>query len=75
MCVAKTKMLISCAVTVLQIVGFLMQRHMSRLMGKPDIYLRENKDADQLCSNCEADLRLCFHYIDGTIPLVSKSEI
>ena len=34
-----------------------------------------NKDADQLCSNCEADQRLCFRYTDSTIPLLSKSEI
>ena len=35
----------------------------------------ENKDADQLRGNREADQRLCFRYIDGTIPLLSKSEI
>ena len=35
----------------------------------------ENKDADQLHGNREADQRLCFHYIDTTIPLLSKSEI
>ena len=31
---------------------------MSRLMGKPTICICENKGADQLCSNCEADQRL-----------------
>ena len=35
----------------------------------------ENKDADQLRGNRKADQRLCFHYIDSTIPLLSKSEI
>ena len=35
----------------------------------------ENKDADQLRGNREADQRLCFRYIDSTIPLLSKSEI
>ena len=35
----------------------------------------ENKDADQLRSNCAADQRLCFRYRDSTIPLLSKSEI
>ena len=35
----------------------------------------ENKDADQLRSNCAADHRFCFRYIDTTIPLLSKSEI
>ena len=27
----------------------------------------ENKGADQLRSNCEADQRLCFRYTDSTI--------
>ena len=35
----------------------------------------ENKDADQLCGDREADQRLCFPYTDSTIPLVLKSEI
>ena len=35
----------------------------------------DNKDADQLHSNFEADQRLCFRYTDGTIPLLLKSEI
>ena len=35
----------------------------------------ETKDADQLRGNREADQRLCFRYIDSTIPLLSKSEI
>ena len=35
----------------------------------------ENKDTDQLCRNCAADQRLCFHYINATIPLLSKSKI
>ena len=34
----------------------------------------ENKDADQLRSNCTADQRLCFRYTDSTIPLLPKSE-
>ena len=33
-------------------------------MRKTDIYLCENKGADQLCSNCTADQRLCFRYTD-----------
>ena len=37
--------------------------------------LCENKGADQLRSNCEADQRLCFCYTDSTIPLLSKSKI
>ena len=35
----------------------------------------ENKDADQLRSNREADQRLCFRYTDSTNPLLPKSEI
>ena len=35
----------------------------------------ENKDADQLRGNREADECLCFRYITSTIPLLSKSEI
>ena len=35
----------------------------------------ENKDADQLRGNREADQRLCFRYIDSTIPLLPKYEI
>ena len=39
-------------------------------MRKPDFYLCENKGADQLRSNCEADQRLCFRYTDNPIPLL-----
>ena len=35
-------------------------------MRKPDFCLCEKKDADQLCSNCTADQRLCFRYTDNT---------
>ena len=38
------------------------------VMRKPDFCLCENKDTDQLCSNCTADQRLCFRYLDSTIP-------
>ena len=40
-------------------------------MGKPTICIGENKGADQLRSNCEADQRLCFRNTDSTIPLLS----
>ena len=43
-------------------------------MGKPTICIGENKGADQLRSNCEADQRLCFRCKDSTI-LLLKSEI
>ena len=44
-------------------------------MGKPDFCLCENKGADQLCSNCTTDQRLCFRYSDSKISLLPKSEI
>ena len=44
-------------------------------MRKPAFCICENKDADQLHSNCAADQRLCFCYIDSTIPLLPKYEI
>ena len=34
-----------------------------------------NKASDQLHSNCATDQRLCFHYIDSTIPLLPKHKI
>ena len=48
--------------------------NLSRRMRKPTICIGENKGADQLRSNCEADQRLCFRYTDSTIPLLSKSK-
>ena len=42
-------------------------------MRKPIICICENKDADQLRGNREADQPLCFCYIDSSIPLLSKS--
>ena len=43
-------------------------------MRKPTFCICENKDADQLRGDREADQRLCFRYKDSTIPLLSKSE-
>ena len=48
---------------------------MSRIGRKPDFWLCENKGADQLRSNCEADQRLCFRYTDSNIHFLLKSEI
>ena len=42
---------------------------------KPAFCICENKDADQLRGNREADQRLCFRYTDSTIPLLPKSGI
>ena len=44
-------------------------------MRKPAFCICENKDADQLRGNSEADQRLCFRYTDSTIPLLPKSGI
>ena len=44
-------------------------------MRKPTICICENKDADQLRGNRKADQRLCFRYLDSTIPLLPKYKI
>ena len=49
--------------------------NLSRLMGKPTICIGENKGADQLRGNREADQRLCFRYSDSTIPPLLNSKI
>ena len=41
-------------------------------MRKPSFCICENKDADQLCGNREADQRLCFRFIASTIPVLPK---
>ena len=48
---------------------------MSRVMRKLDFCLCENKGADQLCSNCEAEQGLCFLYSDSIIPLLLIAKI
>ena len=53
----------------------LMWLHMSRIVRKPAFCICENKNADQLRGNLEADQRLCFRYTDCTIPLLPKSEV
>ena len=49
--------------------------YLSRIVRKPDFCLGENKGADQLRGNREADQRLCFRYTDSIFPLLLKSEI
>ena len=49
--------------------------YMNHVVRKPAFCICENIDADQLRGNREADQRLCFHYIDSTIPLLPKYEI
>ena len=47
----------------------------SRPMGKATICIGENKGADQLRGNREADQRLCFHFSDSTFPPPLNSKI
>ena len=49
--------------------------HISLVMRKLAFFICENKDADQLRVNREADQRLCFRYTDSTIPLLPQSEM
>ena len=48
---------------------------MSLVMRKPGFGICQNKDADQLRGNREADQRLCFRYMASTIPLLPKYRI
>ena len=48
---------------------------MSRILRKAAFCICENKDADQLLGNREADQRLCFCYADSTMSLLRKYEI
>ena len=49
--------------------------NMSRVVRKQAFCICENKKADQLRGNREADQHLCFRYMNSTIPLLFKSEI
>ena len=49
-----------------------MSRYMSRVVRKPFFCICKNNDADQLCSNRQADQRNCFR---STISLLPQSEI
>ena len=46
-------------------------QYLSHAVRKPAFCICENKDADQLRGNREADQRLCFRYTDTRIPLLS----
>ena len=48
---------------------------MSHVVRKLAFRICENKGADQLRGNREADQGLCFRYIDNTIPLLPMYEI
>ena len=47
---------------------------MSLALRKPAFCMRENRDADQLRGDREADQRSCSSHTDCTIPLPPKSE-
>ena len=47
---------------------------MSRVVENKAFCICENKVADQLRGNHEADQRLCFRYTDCTIPLLFKIQ-
>ena len=51
------------------------QPYMSLVVRNPAFCICENKAADQLRGNREADQRLCFRHTDSAIPHLSKSEI
>ena len=48
------------------------QKDMSHFLRKRTACICENKDADQLRSNCEADHCLCFRYMDSKFPQTFK---
>ena len=53
----------------------LFQTYLSRVMRKPTFSICKNKDADQLRGYRGADQRLCFRFLDSTIPLLPKYKI
>ena len=84
--VAKTKAMISLAVTAKLICAFVFSHAdclfshdvahvLSEIIGKIDFFICENKDTDQLCNNCTTDQRLCFCFSNSTFALLPKSEI
>ena len=48
--------------------------NLSRIIRKPTFRICENKETDQLRGNHSTDQRLCFCYIDSTIPLLPKPQ-
>ena len=60
---------------LLSVAQHLNENKLSRIVRKPDFCLGENKGADQLRGNREADQRLCFRYMDSTVALLPSSEI
>ena len=73
---SKLKSVLGCFNTYIRLIllhqfkNFQRQEKMSRVMRKSAFCICENKDADQLRGNREADQHLCFRYIACTIPLL-----
>ena len=60
---------------IVMVSEFLVNDNLSLVVRKLASCICENKDADQLRGyrgNHEADQRLCFLYLDSTIPLLPK---
>ena len=49
--------------------------YLSPVVRRPSFCICENKDADQLRGNREADRGLCFRYTDSAISFLPKYEI
>ena len=66
-----------CIVILLQlfIILTLITYDLSHGIRKPTICIGENKGADQLLSNCEADQHLCFLETNSTVPFLLRSKI
>ena len=58
------------SITMVLGVIFVSFKQFDPVVRKPAFCICENKDADQLRGNLEADQRLCFRYTDSTIPLL-----
>ena len=53
---------------MMKIEDFNSNHNWNLIMRKPAFCISENKGADQVRSNHEADQHLCFRYKDSTIP-------
>ena len=66
--------------SVFHLAFYTISKRLSQTENKPhhekvkDFCLCEYKGADQLCSNCTADQRLCFRYIDSMVPFLSIAK-
>ena len=68
-------MIIFVVTTKLMRVQSLLSKHEKSHDMRKTMCIVENKGADQLRSNCEADQHLCFRYTDSTIPFLHIAKI